>query len=52
MAVYNRMTGLDKMLYFGAFRHHEFGDTTEVGIAIRCADIYDVIKEKFIEPYS
>lgn len=52
MAVYNRMTGLDKMLYFGAFRHHAFGDTTEVGIAIRCADIYDVIKEKFIEPYT
>jgi hypothetical protein len=52
MAVYNRMTGLDKMLYFGAFRHHEFGDTTEVGIAIRCSDIYEVIKEKFVEPYS
>jgi hypothetical protein len=51
MAVYNRMTGLDKMLYFGAFRHFEFGNTTEVGIAIRCTDIYGVIKEKFIEPY-
>lgn len=51
MAVYNRMTGLDKMWYFGAFRHHEFGNTTEVGIAISCADIYTVIKEKFVEPY-
>jgi hypothetical protein len=39
------------MLYFGAFRHFAFGNTTEVGIAIKSSDLYDVIKEKFIEPY-
>jgi hypothetical protein len=51
MAVYNRMTNLENMLYFGAFRHFAFGNTTEVGIAIKSSDLYDVIKEKFIEPY-
>ena len=51
MAVYNRMTRIENMLYFGAFRHFEFGNTTEVGIAIRSSDLYDVIREKFIEPY-
>ncbi|GAA4828577.1 GNAT family N-acyltransferase [Algivirga pacifica] len=52
MAVYNRMVDLRKMLYFGAFRHNEFGNTTEMGIAIKYEDIYPVIKEKFVEPYA
>ena len=52
MAVYNRMVDLDKMHYFGAFRHREFGDTTEVGIAIAFDDIYPVIKEKFANQYK
>ncbi len=51
MAVYNRMTGLDKILYFGAFRHFAFGNTTEVGIAIPSEVIYEIIKEKFVYPY-
>lgn len=51
MAVYNRMTDLENMYYYGAFRHKEFGNTTEVGIAIHCDDLYDVIVEKFIAPY-
>ncbi len=51
MAVYNRMVDLDKMKYFGAFRHKSFGDTTEVGIAIAFDDIYPVIKEKFANAY-
>ena len=51
MAVYNRMVDLDKMKYFGAFRHKSFGDTTEVGIAIAFDDIYPVIKEKFANHY-
>lgn len=51
MAVYNRMTDLKNMYYYGAFRHKEFGNTTEVGIAIKCDDLYDVIVEKFIDPY-
>ena len=51
MAVYNRMVDLDKMYYFGAFRHKEFGDTTEVGIAIAFDDIYPIIKEKFANQY-
>ena len=52
MAVYNRMVDLDKMHYFGAFRHHAFGDTTEVGIAIAFDDIYPIIKEKFANQYK
>ncbi|KAA3628495.1 MAG: hypothetical protein DWQ02_19170, partial [Bacteroidetes bacterium] len=51
MAVYNRMTGLDNILYFGAFRHFAFGNTTEVGIAIPSDVIYEIIKEKFVYPY-
>jgi hypothetical protein len=51
MAVYNRMVDLDKMKYFGAFRHKSFGDTTEVGIAIAFDDIYPVIKKKFANHY-
>lgn len=51
MAVYNRMVDLDKMHYFGAFRHYSFGDTTEVGIAIAFEDIYPIIKEKFANHY-
>lgn len=51
MAVYNRMTKIESIQYFGAFRHASFGNTTEVGIAIRAADLYDVIREKFINPY-
>ncbi len=51
MAVYNRMVDLEKMKYFGAFRHKSFGDTTEVGIAIAFDDIYPVIKEKFANHY-
>lgn len=52
MAVYNRMVDLNKMHYFGAFRHKEFGNTTEVGIAIAFEDIYDVIKEKFAKDFQ
>ncbi|MGB0862655.1 MAG: hypothetical protein ACPGXZ_07030 [Saprospiraceae bacterium] len=52
MAVYNRLASLKDIYYFGAFRHHEFGDTTEVGIAIHIDDIHDTVKEKFIERYS
>lgn len=52
MAVYNRMVDLDKMHYFGAFRHKAFGDTTEVGIAIAFDDIYPIIKEKFANQYK
>jgi hypothetical protein len=52
MAVYNRMTHLENVLYFGAFRHHEFGNTTEVGIAIKMKDIYEIILEKFVLPYK
>lgn len=51
MAVYNRMTSLDKVDYFGAFRHKRFGNTTEVGIAIAYDDVYEVIREKFRNPY-
>ncbi len=51
MAVYNRMVDLKKMYYFGGFRHDAFGNTTEVGIAIAYKDLYDVTKEKFVEPY-
>jgi len=51
MAVYNRMTELKDMYYYGAFRHNEFGNTTEVGIAIRCSDLYDITIQKFVEPY-
>lgn len=51
MAVYNRMTEFSKILYFGAFRHFEFGNTTEVGIAVNSEDLYPVIREKFIQPY-
>lgn len=51
MAVYNRMADIRKIYYFGAFRHASFGNTTEVGIAIRFTDLYDVIRDKFIEPY-
>jgi hypothetical protein len=51
MAVYNRMTSMPQILYFGGFRHASFGNTTEVGIAIRATDLYDVIKEKFVTPY-
>jgi hypothetical protein len=52
MAIYNRMTDFHKILYFGAFRHHEFGNTTEVGIAIQQKDLYEVIRSKFISPYQ
>ena len=45
------MTEFSKILYFGAFRHFEFGNTTEVGIAVNREDLYPVIHEKFIEPY-
>jgi hypothetical protein len=51
MAVYNRMTRIENIQYFGAFHHASFGNTTEVGIAIRSADLYDVIRDKFITPY-
>ena len=51
MAVYNRMCPLNKIYYFGGFRHHAFGDTTEVGIAIHIDDVYQVIKDKFVTPY-
>ena len=52
MAIYNRMTHLSNMYYFGAFRHAAFGDTTEMGIAIHGSDFYEVVKEKFIYPYG
>lgn len=52
MAVYHRMTPLHKMHYFGAFRHAAFGNTTEMGIAIRYTDIHDVVKDKFVTPYQ
>jgi hypothetical protein len=51
MAVYNRMTRIENIMYFGAFRHQSFGNTTEVGIAIRSSDLYDIIMEKFVKPY-
>lgn len=51
MAVYNRMVDLSKMHYFGAFRHKEFGETTEVGIAIGFEDLYETIKDKFTRLY-
>lgn len=51
MAVYNRMTPLKNILYFGAFRHFEFGNTTEVGIAIKSSDLHEIILEKFVHPY-
>jgi len=51
MAVYNRMTRIENIMYFGAFRHFSFGNTTEVGIAIRSKDLYDVIREKFVKDY-
>lgn len=52
MAVYNRMVELRDMHYFGAFRHNEFGNSTEVGIAIEFDDIYEVVKEKFGNQYK
>jgi hypothetical protein len=51
MAIYNRMTDFNKIKYYGAFRHYEFGNTMEVGIAIDQKDYYEVIREKFIHPY-
>lgn len=51
MAVYNRMTRIENVMYFGGFRHLSFGNTTEVGIAIRSKDLYDVIRKKFIKSY-
>ena len=51
MAVYNRMTRIENIMYFGAFRHFSFGNTTEVGIAIRSKDLYNVIRDKFIKAY-
>lgn len=51
MAVYNRMTRIENIMYFGAFRHQSFGNTTEVGIAIKSEDLYEVIMEKFVKPY-
>lgn len=51
MAVYNRMTRIENIMYFGAFRHSSFGNTTEVGIAIRSKDLYSVIRDKFIKAY-
>jgi hypothetical protein len=51
MAVYNRLTPLSKMAYFGAFKHYSFGDSIEMGIAIAFEDIYPVIIEKFAKPY-
>ncbi len=51
MGVYNRMTRIENIFYFGAFRHLSFGNTTEVGIAIRAEDLYEVIREKFVTPY-
>ncbi|WP_235297163.1 GNAT family N-acyltransferase [Portibacter marinus] len=51
MAVYNRMTPLNKMYYFGAFKHYSFGESIEMGIAIAFEDIYEGIIEKFARPY-
>lgn len=51
MAVYNRMTDLSKMHYFGAFKHYSFGDSIEMGIAIEFEDVYEGIMEKFVKPY-
>lgn len=51
MAVYNRMTPLSKMYYFGAFKHYSFGDSIEMGIAIAFEDIYEGIYEKFANSY-
>ncbi len=51
MAIYNRMTSLDKMFYFGAFRHTAFGRSTEVGMGISISDIREVIIDKFVGPY-
>ena len=51
MAVYNRMTRIENIMYFGAFRHLSFGNTTEVGIAIKSKDLYDIIRSKFIKAY-
>ncbi len=51
MAIYNRMTSLDKMYYFGAFRHDAFGKSTEVGMGISIKDIREVIMDKFVGPY-
>jgi hypothetical protein len=52
MAIYNRMVDLHNMYGFGAFRHDDFGNTTEFGIAIDVDEIYDIIIEKFVEPYT
>ena len=46
------MTDFHKILYYGAFRHYEFGNTMEVGIAVKQSDLYEVIKEKFMNPYQ
>lgn len=51
MAVYNRLTPLSKMMYFGAFKHHSFGESIEMGMAIAFEDIYEGIMEKFVQPY-
>ncbi len=51
MAVYNRMTALENMFYFGAFRHHAFGNTIEVGMGIAIENIRPIIMEKFVDPY-
>jgi hypothetical protein len=51
MAVYNRLTPLKKMFYFGAFKHYSFGESIEMGIAIAFEDIYEGIIEKFVKPY-
>lgn len=51
MAVYNRMTKLTNMFYTGAFKHYSFGDSIEMGIAIKFEDIYEGIIEKFAKPY-
>lgn len=51
MAVYNRLTPLHKMFYFGAFKHYSFGESIEMGMAIAFEDIYEGIIEKFVKPY-
>lgn len=51
MAVYNRMTSLSNVYYYGAFRHAAFGNSTEVGIAITYEDLYESIVERFIDPF-
>lgn len=50
LAIYDRITGLNNLSYFGAFRHKEFGDSTEVGMAIHFEDLKPSILDQYILP--